>query len=360
MKNYSIQSVLDGRKNNFDFIRFIASSIVIYAHSYNLSWATSQKDVLYIFSDGQFTLNKMAVAIFFFISGFLITQSMERSGNLFTYLRNRILRIIPGLAVVLLITTFIVGPLVTTLTLHDYFYNEQTFTYLKSIFLHPTYFFLPGVFESNPAKGEVNGALWTLEFEFFCYIIVALLWLFKLLNRYTFPILLAGYFIASHIPSVVNSSYFMSESAFELVKYFAVGMLFYLFRKHIILNRYVAIGCATVLIIAAGVGYYQFAFTFLGCYLVMYFAFLPTQKVYKFASKGDFSYGMYIYGFLIEQMVVKALGSHVNPPLVFVISYPLAIMVAALSWHLIEKRALTLKNIKLFKQFKTKSEETAF
>ena len=79
--NRYIGQVCEGRNNNFDFIRFIAASMVIYSHAFPLSRG-NDGELLKDITNGQWSFGSLAVAVFFVISGFLISQSYDRKINL--------------------------------------------------------------------------------------------------------------------------------------------------------------------------------------------------------------------------------------------------------------------------------------
>jgi peptidoglycan/LPS O-acetylase OafA/YrhL len=116
-------------------------------------------------------LHTLGVYIFFIISGYLITKSWLRAARLAHYLRNRLLRILPGLFAVVLFSVFTLGPVASTLSTAHHFDDDGTWRYLLNMALRPVYV-LPGVFEVLPHPRSVNGSLWTLPVEFFCYLIV--------------------------------------------------------------------------------------------------------------------------------------------------------------------------------------------
>ena len=157
----------DPEKNNFHFIRFVAASLVVVGHSYSL---LNKPDLIDHYSRGLFPSGQIGVYAFFIISGYLVTQSLLRSRSYQSFTRNRFLRIFPGLAVVLLITVFVIGALDTQLSFYEYFTNRATYQYFDNIklFLQTTPG-LPGVFTSNLHQGA-NGTLWTLAYEVMCYV----------------------------------------------------------------------------------------------------------------------------------------------------------------------------------------------
>ena len=173
---------LKHNENNLDFLRFIAASLVIISHSSAL--AGSGVEPFYWLTKQQGTLGELCVGVFFIISGYLICASYIKTQNVFKYFYARALRIFPGLVIVLLVAVFIVGPCFTNLKLKDYFNNPATFTYLRTVDLYQIQFSLPGVmFSSGKSGTSVNGSLWTLSYEFTCYIMVAILGLARVLKK---------------------------------------------------------------------------------------------------------------------------------------------------------------------------------
>lgn len=342
----SLGELASSRQNNFDFIRFAAASLVIFSHAYPLSGRNDFEPLL-VLTGGIQSLGGIAVAIFFIISGYLITQSYDRSAHLINFLVARMLRILPGLMFVLLLTVFVLGPLITNLSLSDYFANPGTFDYLKNIMLHPIRFYLPGVYEHNVYQGAVNGSLWTLEFEAFCYLIVACLGMLRLLKKPFILLFFLFVLAVPHLPFIINQYYYTSLISLELVKYFAAGMMLYAFRNHIPHNKYLAWFSGLMLLVGLiDTAHFKLFVAIFGAYLVMYLAFKPTKSLYQFSKHGDLSYGIYIYAFPIQQLVAMWFGTSITPAKSFVFSYPLTLICAYISWHLIEKHALKLKKFK--------------
>ncbi|MEC1524807.1 acyltransferase [Neobacillus niacini] len=339
----TIANYSNGKNNNFDIIRFIAASLVVFSHSFPLSLASGNKfEPLYFLSDGQSALGRVAVFVFFVTSGFLITQSYDRSKNLAKFLRARILRIFPALIVVVILTTFVLGPLLTTLTIREYFTNQQTYSYLPTMFLLIKYH-LPGVFEDNIYGGAINGSLWTLKFEFFFYLVVATLGYFKLLKKEIIFLI----FLSTLILSFTNIT--LGEKYIEMFLYFSAGMVLYLYRDFVKLDMRIVNIFLFILFISIFLGGFEKAFGIFGSYLIMILAFSQKFKFPNFSKHGDFSYGIYIYAFPIQQLITYSFGHTMNPILNFLIAFPITLVFAVLSWRLIEKRALNFKNYSFIK-----------
>ena len=172
-----------GRDNNFNLLRFVAATLVIWSHSYALlpNGLPSDPSVRVL----GFGFAGIAVNAFFAISGFLIVRSYIQHNNLGIYLQARALRIMPGLVVAVLFCALVVGPLFTSLPLNDYFGNSGVGRFITSnIVMYQRTANLPGVFSENVSAG-VNGSLWTLSYEVSMYLAVAILGVLGLLKRGT-------------------------------------------------------------------------------------------------------------------------------------------------------------------------------
>jgi len=115
---------LHARENNFDFLRFFAASLVLLVHSYPLTGRQPEEPIELL--TGYENGGSFAVSIFFVISGYLITSSWLSSSSPTSFLIKRALRILPALALAVLLSVFIIGPLVTTESPGDYFASSTT------------------------------------------------------------------------------------------------------------------------------------------------------------------------------------------------------------------------------------------
>ena len=157
------QNSSNHRSNNFDLIRLIAAAMVVFAHSFILLEGKHDHEPIFAMTGGVTGAGQVGVDIFFVISGFLITKSFQNSISVSDYALKRLLRIFPALVVLLLITVFVFGPLVTSQSMLEYFSTPSTYSYLTNVRLLRLQYELPGVFTDNPYPRAVNGSLWTLE-----------------------------------------------------------------------------------------------------------------------------------------------------------------------------------------------------
>ncbi len=166
------EQLLSKNNNNFDFLRLTAACLVLIGHAPLIlgqkfySWDPFK--ILF-----GHNMHAFGVVVFFVISGFLVASSWERRHSAFSYFKARILRIFPGLIVAVLICVFILGLLLTNRPTGEYLSSVQTYQYLFNMTLLRISYNLPGVFEYNPIASSINGSLWSLPYEFCCYIVLA-------------------------------------------------------------------------------------------------------------------------------------------------------------------------------------------
>ncbi len=333
----TIQSLMKENANNYDFIRLLAAIIVIFSHSFPLSmgYINGQDPDPLFQTSGHFTIGHIGVMIFFIISGFLITQSYERASNPITFLKARVLRIFPGLFFVLLLTVFVLGPSLTKLPNQEYFSLKSTYDYFKNITLFNMVYTLPGMFENNAFPNTVNGSLWTLVYEFLCYFVVLLLGFIKLFRKEVIVILF-----------ITSSILYLNGTINEFFTYFSAGMLAYMFKEKIVLNSFIS-HFSTIIAIGCIIFYEPFLLPLISiCVMYTVMSLVYDKTVNINGSKfGDLSYGTYVYAFPIQQSVTYFFGGHMYWWMNFLISLPITLFFAAISWHLIERHALKLRRV---------------
>lgn len=347
-----------GRNNNYDILRFAAASLVILSHSYALTSRTPGLEPLVRVSQGQMDFGHLAVYIFFIVSGFLIAQSYERSSNILVFLWSRALRIYPAFIASLVFSAFFVGAIATKFPLSQYFRDPGTWDYLRSIFFVRIRFYLPGVFDDLPFKNAVNGSLWTIAHEVVCYLIVTIMGMFSILKRKSIVlfIVLSFFYLrlyGSSIPFVsaariVNSN---SKTFLDLAAFFLIGTGYYVYRERVILKTSWAMFCIFALFVSMVYGGFAVCFAVAGSYLIFYFVYHPRIKFWSFARYGDFSYGLYVYAFPVQQLVVWFKHGEITPLENLLYSFPAILVLSFFSWHLLEKQALKIKRYFAFEWF---------
>ncbi len=340
--------VSNGRENNFDFLRFFFASMVIVAHSYALLYngTLDGYDPLVRFTYGQIGMGGLAVDGFFLISGFLITRSWMNSKAPGEYVRKRGLRILPALIVVILFSMFVVGPLATRLPISAYFHNSATYRYFGFMLNSSLGAVdrLPGVFLHNPLPERVNGPLWTIRQELVCYAVVAFLGLLGMYRRTLLVLALAA---AAFYLDVRGGHGLLGSGGihdfFHLVTYFFVGMLIYLYRYILPYTGKLVLAAVGIIIAATLIGRLPLVLPVCGAYVLFYVAFSNRIKLHKFANNGDFSYGMYLYAFPLQQLLVSRFQPLFNAYTLSVASLCVSMVAAVGSWHLVERPFLRRK-----------------
>lgn len=341
--------------NNFDAIRLIAASLVIVTHSYTLT-GSKEVDWLETVTSGALSFSHFGVAVFFSISGFLITQSAFRSKSWKDYLWRRSLRIFPGLMVVLLLTAFVLGPILTSLSFREYFSHPLTYKHLLSVLLYIKNYALPEVFSSNTVRG-VNGSLWTLSYEFTLYIVVIVSFLLGALQQrhllavvWIAMIALRIYMGQKYFWYSYSSPYLLNQNMmymYEWSLYFLSGMLIFLYSDNFRPNLWIAIILGLTYVLAA----YSKNTELIRLLnyvaipgILFYLCFVPSVAG-SLSNIGDFSYGVYIYAFPIQQTIIHCAQQNISVGMLIVLSLLLTYPFAIASWFLIEKKSLNYKKI---------------
>ena len=341
--------------NNLNFLRFTAAGMVWYGHSFAIRQVP---EPLFL---GTVPIGPVGVWIFFAISGFLVYQSWVRDPRAMAFLLRRSLRIFPGLIVCILLSIFVLGPMLTRLSTKEYFAHPTTWNYLKNIGLYINYS-LPGVFENNPIPHAVNGSIWSLTIEFMLYLLMlAVVLLAGLLSRYRaaesvssadiargwmlsclliccaasllwawpYPDMVVFY-VTDLRQIVLCGSYFFAGcvlASFNLTKWLSlsnVTLAFVLMMALSINSKALQIGSwITIPIIALGFG-------------------LVSHPLGRLFAKHDYSYGVYIYAFPVQQAVVM-LYPGLSMQGYLAVTGCVILLLAALSWHLIEQPMLKFK-----------------
>jgi len=326
--------------NNLDAVRFIAASLVLYGHSFVFLGLPEPLFLSWL------PLGPLGVFVFFAISGYLVSESWERDPSVARFFARRALRIFPALIVCTVLSILVLGPLVTTLPLADYFANPHTRGYLQNIWLHIVYY-LPGVFETNRVANAVNGSLWSLPVEFAMYIVVVVLGVLQA-NRWVVLAVAVAWALASAMWALRTQQMlvvynFDARQVFICGTYFLAGAVFYRFG----LRRWFTLGNTMVAALAMlclerWVPLLQYASWVLLPFVVLSFGLSHTPLLDRLTRRGDYSYGIYIYAFPIQQSVAY-LWPGVGIVSYLLVCFAATLALAALSWHLVEHRALALK-----------------
>lgn len=342
------------KDNNFNLIRFVAATLVLVTHSYALASGNVHLEPLRDWLG--VTWGSIAVDIFFVTSGFLIAYSFFNKKSLVLFVWARFLRIYPGLFVAITFCVFIVGLFFTTEPILQYLTDTKTITYFvkNTILILGVEHQLPSVFHDTPHRYLVNASLWTLPYELTMYVILAAIGTTLAFINKAFKIKIKVFvFIAISVMgcslTIINHFYnFAPQNIIRLFSLFFTGSTYYLLRDKIFLSHKIAI--LSVLLIAISLlnaNVFFIALIFTIPYLVFYLAYIPNGKIRIFNKFGDYSYGIYIYAFPIQQSIAMLIPGISIIEMIWV-SFIITFIFAFFSWHLVERKSLKLKKTLVF------------
>ena len=330
-----------GRDNNYNLLRVLAATIIAFYHCFFMALGPVMTDDTY---PALYQLSQIVLNFFFVASGFLIAQSFERRRDLVSYIVARCLRLLPGVFVLSVLVCFVVGPMVTDVSIADYFGALQTWAYVPLTTLLQPDAVLPGVFASNPNPDEIVTAMWTLRYEVVCYVGLAFVGVVIGLQRsFKFTILM-GLFVCCY--GVISYLTDLREIAAvnHLMHFglsFFIGMVFFVYRSMIVLHWGIAVGASLLAFVAYQIFGNGAEPVVIGAmaYVVFWLAYVPGGFIRKYNQMGDYSYGIYIYHYPVQQILMHWIGGF-SPVGLFAFSFPLVVCLAILSWVLVERPAL--------------------
>ena len=342
------------KDNNFGALRLLFASVVILSHSPEILDGNRSRElltnVLGITNVFGVTFGILGVDGFFIVSGYLITKSFLSSPTLFDYLKRRFLRIYPAFVVSFWLCLVVLAPVVGA-GLSPFHPAALVRNVVRaSILLHPD---ARGSLPGMPFP-VLNASMWTIPYEFHCYILVmfaGVAGLFKGSLRYFLLVvvlaaLAMSIFAGDRLTHGVAAALLGTpDRNLQLVPMFGAGVLYALFQRSISFSHALAVIAAAALTICLFFVpvVVPLAIGVLGSYLIFWFAFrCPVLPVSRFANNTDLSYGIYLYAWPIQSTIAFFTARSINPWALSAISLALAAGAAWASWTFIEKPALAL------------------
>jgi peptidoglycan/LPS O-acetylase OafA/YrhL len=327
------------RTNNFGILRLAFASMVVLSHAPELVDGNRSRELLTRLF-GTLSFGEMGVDGFFLISGYLITRSFLTSPGLLNYLAKRIARIYPAFLVATIVSVAVFAPLsgtpLSALGLGDWLHVVKYALLLQP----PPVPAFPGV--HYPV---LNGAMWTIAYEFRCYLLVAMLGLTGLLQRREYvlacAIVLLLFMAARPTITFDPSNIYVGDitQAIRMTGAFLVGAIFYLYRdvivyrtSHVVLAVLALLGCMFVKGVA------EPALCVFGGYLIFWQALqVRASLASRLTTDHDLSYGLYLYTWPIQSALVF-FAPGISPWPMFVMTLGLAAICGYISWTLLESR----------------------
>jgi peptidoglycan/LPS O-acetylase OafA/YrhL len=338
--------LVSNRPNNFDAIRIFMALLVVWSHAFALYFGSEAAEPISLLTHGLVNAGNIAVDVFFVVSGFLIAKSFERSRTWWSYLKKRIARIYPGYIVATSICAFVLLPLYAG-THYNFIEIAKTIgmnLVLKGWFVNSE------PFVSNHGHA-LNGSLWSIPFEFWCYLGVLAFGMLRL-GRVTL-IAVFALVIALDVWTIGTGKIWGGGIAglvlgwpnvwFTVAPFFIAGMLFYFYRAVAPRSVWIAVVGLTLVIVCgwliplAGIALLPVVVS----YAVLYWAF--SARSVQVAKYGDFSYGSYLYAFPIQQLLLAF--TNLSFPAFVAASMLLTLCAGVLSWFAVERWFHTARKV---------------
>jgi peptidoglycan/LPS O-acetylase OafA/YrhL len=327
-------------RNSLNAIRLVLAATVIVSHSWPLGGFGPDPRW------GDQNLGEWAVAGFFAISGYLILASRLRSASIWKYFWLRFLRIYPAFIVCLVVVAFVVAPLSALIDGKNGYDPGSAFAFVyKNAALLINQFGIDGTLTTTPYSGAWVGPMWTLFYEFLCYIWVGLLVTIAP-RKWLGPILIGVLVICAAACIYATIAHWDISSrpvrVLRLSGYFAAGALLFAYRKRVPVSAQLAIIAVLLVAVTMAFGVFRIAAGLPLAYVMMYLgARLPLSRV---GEHNDVSYGLYIWAFPVQQILALTI-LRLNLPLVVYIAASIAVTIplAWASWLLVEKPTKKLR-----------------
>lgn len=355
MKTFS--DIYNRKNNSYDDMRFILASMVLFVHSYALLYG-HEKDFFSEMVNHQLALSTLAVYSFFILSGFFMIQSLEVN-SFVKYVQHRVLRIIPAFWMSLLLFSFLIIPIVSQDIDIFSFHTGSSLEFVTkagSFHIFGYAWTITGAFPDNPFIDVINGSMWTLKFEVALYFILPIIiWIIHdrkdfLLIVHIGLLLLAILNIAVgfnlfNIPCCKAWVFGVNEysSLILFTSYFFAGVIFYKFKERIVVSKRIFILCILLFVLSMFFGNMKLVTLITLPYIVLIIG--SVLKVKILSATGDYSYGMYIYSFPVQQILIKFFKNDINAIQLFFTSFFITLVLSVFSWHLLEKKFIKKKGL---------------
>jgi peptidoglycan/LPS O-acetylase OafA/YrhL len=334
-----------GKDNNFNLLRLLAAFAVLFSHSF----AMLGQPEPFAASVGK-NLGAMAVDVFFVTSGFLVCASLMRSRNALDYLRARAFRIFPALWMMLVFSVFVLGACFSRLDFVSYLHEAQTWHYFlrNAVLMGGVEFYLPGMFEQNHLKGIVNGSLWSMIYELSMYALLLLA-----CTSYFYVMKFRSHVVALAVALVVFlCAWFLADrfyllEHFQLLRFvwfFFIASVFYWARHYLPMSGKIIACVAAAGLIALSISGHAFLIVYYLSlpYVLFYLAYVPGGIVRAFNRFGDYSYGVYLYAFPLQQALLVSYSGWTVFTFAIGAGF-LSLLCAVCSWHGIERPIMNLR-----------------
>jgi len=340
-KENAIEAKL-AKEDNFLLLRFFAASLVLLSHCFDTLGIPGGDFLSRSPLDIGFNLGIVGVCIFFFVSGFLVAGSYMRRRSAVAFFVARVLRIYPAYMACVILCALVIGTSLTSISWTQYLSEKETITYISTnALLGHLQWGLPGLFLDNPHPQNVNASLWTLPGEVRMYFYVLVFGsIGALSNRLIANLVLLSLTIFTLFADSTLPLLDYPDHLLPLAGLFAGGAFCYINRAWVPVTGRIALALFLATAISHGQIIYKPLALISIAYGSLWFAYCTPW--HGFNRFGDYSYGVYLWNWPIQQAIWQV-AKPATPLVMFLLSYPVVIALAVLSWSFVERPALRLK-----------------
>lgn len=358
-----LENIYDPKNNSFTVLSLLLSLMIIYYHCYYLFYGplTSKFDIFSCIFEGENT-GSIVVYSFAIISGFMITASIKNSKNIRSYLAKRIKRIIPGYALVLIISALVLAPIISPVSFKDYYLtpsNYISYIFDNLLLIKNSVYGIANIFTSNAYPVAINGSIWYIKHQFFCYLyIIPIFWIFikngdkkEYDFKYLFLLILI-LTIMSYFGSFVGLfriikdtiGYFgifnEIEMLVKIVYYFSAGIFMNIYKDKILYDKKNLIYLSLILLLTFRTKVFPFACLFLLPYFVIFIGTLKSGL-----KLIDISYYIFLVGFPVQQAIFYYLNGKINIFSYIVLSLVISVICGYIVYLIVDLLPKRIKHV---------------
>lgn len=341
--NNTLADSLSEKRNSFNLVRLAAALSVLISHAYIL---VGQSDMQPMRGWTSYTIGQHAVNIFFVLSGLMLIQSLARDPNIWNFVTARILRIFPALFGFGLFFSFLLGPLLTTVDLGEYFADAHTYSYPIDLLFRfheaqPPH----GMFTGLPVPGVVNDSLWTIRYELLAYAALVVMFVLGVAKTRLGSLLcLAGMMAAL---TAIHAGWIggFDSPLEQLCRYavcFLIGVNLFHWKDQVTTRWWPLLATFAFAYLVFGTPLAPLGAILFAAHLTISIGSRSFGVLTAWTSRNDISYGTYIYGWPTQQVLLTFFPA-LTPVVFAMASMAITPIFGALSWILVEKPALRLK-----------------